>query len=84
MIRILLTVIALIAPFLFPYPFTLVLSFAGALAFPVVGLLVGALVDLLYYVPHPGIYPLATFTGVFIFVAAFFVRRFVKARIIGG
>ncbi|HYD93614.1 MAG TPA: hypothetical protein VEB18_04160 [Candidatus Paceibacterota bacterium] len=84
MIRWIVVVLALVSPLLFPYPVTLALSFAGALFVPIIGLLAGVFTDVLYYAPHPGIYPLATIAGAGISLIAFFVRRFIKARIIGG
>lgn len=75
---------ALLSPFLFPYPFTLLLSFIASLFVPFVAIAVGLITDAVYFVPHITRFPLATFMNVFIFIIAFFVRRFIKARIMGG
>jgi len=71
------------SPFFFPYPFTLVLSFAASLFVPFVGILIGILTDVLYFVPHVDHIPLASLLGALVSVVAFFVRRFLKARIMG-
>ncbi len=84
MIRIVLSVAALLSPFLFPYPATLLLSIAASLLFPPIGLLAGLLTDLAYFVPAASVLPVATVTGLAISVISVFVRRFFKARIIGG
>jgi hypothetical protein len=78
---ILLTVFTFLSLFFFPYPATLALSFLASLSFPLTALLVGVLSDALYFsAPHT--LPLATLLGVLASAIAFFVRRFIKARII--
>lgn len=72
---------AFVAPFFFPFPFTLLLAFLASLFVPPVALGVGVLVDLLYY--SSGL-PTGTVWGLGLFILGFFVRRFIKARIIGG
>ncbi len=72
---------ALLSPFMFPYPFTMLLSFVASLYFPPLGFLVGVLTDFLYYTPSAFPVPLATVLGIFISVGAFFMQRFLKARI---
>lgn len=66
--------------FFFPYQATIVLSLVASLYFPPTALLVGILSDFLYYT-YPA-FPSATATGVALSVGAYFVRRFIKARII--
>jgi hypothetical protein len=78
-VRLVLISSALLSVFWFPYPATLVLSFIASIAFPFLGLLVGILVDALFYTfPH---IPVGTFYGIAVSIAAFLVRRFIKARI---
>lgn len=86
MIRAVLALGAFLSVFLFPYPLTALLSFVASLYLPGVALLVGILVDLLYYVPEAAPYglPAASLFGLFLSLVALVVRRFVRARIIGG
>mgnify|MGYP003421979206 CR=1 FL=1 len=86
MIRVVVVVAAIFSPFLFPYPATLLFSFAASLYFPLAGVLLGVLTDLLYYVPGASAFslPVGTISGALISGGALLVRRFVKARIIGG
>lgn len=74
---------ALVSPFWFPYPFTLVLSFAAGVVFPPLALFVGLLVDLVYF-STPSPFPWGLILGGVVTLVAFFVRRFIKARIIVG
>ncbi len=85
MIRILLSVLTFISLFLFPYPFTAALSFAASLSFPWLALVVGFLAELLYYAGSETYrpLPLALITGAVLSLAALFVRRFVRERIMG-
>lgn len=83
MIRAILVLAALLSPFLFPYPYTLLLSFIASLYVPPAALLSGIVTDLFYYVPAAGL-PLGLIFGALLSVIALFVRRFIKARIIGG
>ena len=82
MIRIIVIAAALFAPFLFPYPFTLVLSFAASLFFLPIAVVVGALTDLVYYTSAASAFPLALIVGAFISCVAFLVRRFARARLL--
>lgn len=84
MIRSILSVFALLSPFLFPYPVTIILSAAASVFFPPIGFLAGLVADVLYYTPSASIVPVAALLGLSISVAGLFVRRFFKARIIGG
>ena len=72
---------ALVSPFWFPYPFTLLLSFGAAIAFPPVALLVGLIADLVYFSP-PAALPWGIVGGGVMAAAGYIVRRFIKARII--
>ena len=75
---------AFLSPFLFPYPLTLVLSAVASFFFPPVAFLVGLLAEILYFTPQASLVPIAALGGLLISVLALFVRRFAKARIIGG
>lgn len=74
---------AVIAPFLFPVFLTTALAFIAGLFVPLVPLLVGVLVDFLYSVPGGGL-PLGTIGGLLLFLLSFFVRGFLKTRIMWG
>ncbi|HEX7651481.1 MAG TPA: hypothetical protein VF439_02075 [Candidatus Paceibacterota bacterium] len=79
-----LTIAALAAPFLFPWAYAAVLAFALALAEPLAGIACGIIADALYYAPGTAHAPLGTALGFAGTLTAYLVRRFVKARIIGG
>lgn len=82
MVRIIVIGTAFLSVFFFPYAITSILSGIASLYFPPTAILVGVLTDLLYYMP-PGI-PSASLAGIALSGTAFLVRRFIKARIIGG
>lgn len=82
MTRAIVIIAALISVFILPLPVTAVLAAFGSLMFPPTALAVGILIDVLYL--PSGTPPYATIMGVAGFVAAVFVRRFMKTRIIGG
>lgn len=82
MIRIVFSIVAFLSPFFFPFSLTLLLSFLAGLFLPVIPLIVGILVDLLYYVPDASLLPLGTLYGALLAVVSYVVRQFVKARII--
>ncbi len=84
MIRSVLIIAAVLSPLWFPYPLTLVLSFAASLVLPGAGLFVGIFTDVLYFNPQVSMIPVASVTGAAISLGAVLVRRFVKARIIHG
>jgi hypothetical protein len=75
---------ALLAPFFFPWPLAALGAFALALMEPVAGLALGIILDALYFVPGAARLPVCTACGLAGTVLAFFVRRFVKTRIISG
>ncbi len=70
--------LALLAPFFFPYPVTLILSFVGGVIFSPLSIIVGVSLDLLY---GTSVLPVHTLIGCGIALVTFFVRRFIKARI---
>ena len=75
---------AFLSAFLFPYPFTVLLSFGAALIFPPLGVVIGVLVDVLYFAPGVSAWPHAVLIGLLVSLIALVVRRFVRTRIIGG
>lgn len=70
---------AFLAPFLFPWLFTRVVMLAVSFVWPPFALLSGGLTDLLYYQGH-GV-PYGLVWGAALAAIGFFVRRFVKTRI---
>ncbi|HWH06967.1 MAG TPA: hypothetical protein VNU47_00335 [Candidatus Paceibacterota bacterium] len=81
MSKVIVVVLALLAPFLFPWQLTLLLALIASYFVPGVALVVGALMEALY--GTFGI-PYALILGVLGFIGALFVQRFVKARIMGA
>lgn len=81
MIRIIVIACALIAPFFFPWPLTVVLALVASYFFPPLSFLVGALMEFLYGV---GGMPWAFILGVLGSIFMYFVRKFVRARIMGA
>jgi hypothetical protein len=82
MIRSIFIASALLSPFVFPYPVTILLSSIASFYLPFIGLVVGILSDILYL--EGGKLPLASLIGLSISLIAILVHRFIKARIIGG
>lgn len=87
MMRALFVLLAFLSLFLFPYPYTVLLSLIASLYLPFAALVVGVLADILYFSPLPpssgGLsLPVGTLLGALLSVLALFVRRFVKTRII--
>lgn len=81
--RILLIGLAVLSPFLFPVPLTFVLSFFAGLFVPLIPLLSGALLEYLYGVPSEAL-PLGLLIGALLCALSFFVRGFIKTRIMWG
>jgi hypothetical protein len=71
-------ILPFLSTFFFPYVFTFVLAFAAGLVFPPLALAAGILLDFLYYT---GGWPKATLIGLTIALVAWFVRYFVRTRI---
>ncbi len=84
MIRIILIAAAFLSPFLFPYPATLILALVASLLLPPVGIMIGLLVDALYYTSGASWLPVGILTGAVLTLLGILVRRFVKTRIIGS
>ncbi len=80
MIRGIVIAFAVLSLVAFPYPLTVVLSFAASLFVPWLALLLGLLADALYYAPGATL-PYATVLGLILTLLAVFVRRFVRERI---
>ncbi len=74
-------IFALIAPFLFPWPLTVALALIAAYFFPPVVLVIGALTELLY---GSGSIPYVFLGSLVAFFMMAGVRRIVKARIMGA
>lgn len=74
-------VFALVAPFLFPWPLTVLLSLAAGYFFPPVLLVIGALTELVY---GSGSIPYVFLGSLVAFFMMAGVRRIVKARIMGA
>ncbi|MDB5265120.1 MAG: hypothetical protein JWN64_691 [Parcubacteria group bacterium] len=83
MLRVSLIAFALLSAFFFPWPVTLIVTLVASYFMPPVALGIGVLCDLLYFVPGPGQYPMATILGVVGLVFMFLVQGFVKTRIMG-
>lgn len=82
--RLIFILAAVLAPFFFPYPYTLGLSFIASLFVPALAFMIGILSDALYLVPQKGAVPYASLIGAGVSLIALIVRRFIKARIISG
>lgn len=80
LLRSLLIIVAFLSPFFFPFPATLVFSFIASIVYPPIGIAVGILTDALYGGTQS--WYLGTLSGAGISGIAFFVRRFIKTRII--
>lgn len=81
--KFLLVLLALAAPFLFPYPATLFVAFLASLYFPGAALLSGALAELLYYAPGVGV-PVALIAGGALSFIALIIRRFARGHFYAG
>lgn len=84
MMRVMPTVIALIALFVFPWQVALALVVFAALAMPAAGVALGVIADIVYYVPGAAFMPYFSLFGVVATVVSILVHRFVKTRIIEG
>lgn len=82
MMRVCITLFALLSPFWFPYPYTLFLSLVASIFFVPAGFLVGLLTDVLYGSSVFLALPTATLVGAGISLVGFVVHRFIEARII--
>ncbi|MCI0597608.1 hypothetical protein L0Y34_00825 [Candidatus Parcubacteria bacterium] len=84
MIKTILIVAALLSVFWFPYPMTLILSFAASFFFPPVAFVVGLLSDLVYFVPGAYPVPLGVSLGLGLSLLAFVMRNVVRTRIMAA
>ncbi|MEA2701947.1 MAG: hypothetical protein QOE22_656 [Candidatus Parcubacteria bacterium] len=78
-LKIFFAIFPFVSLFFFPWPMTLVASFAAGLVFPPLALVVGILVDVLYS-PGTGWFIGAT-SGVILCALSYGVRHIVKTRI---
>ncbi|MDO8624015.1 MAG: hypothetical protein Q7R54_01540 [bacterium] len=81
MIRVVLVGAAFFSPFFFPIGMTALLALVGAVVSPLVPLLVGLLVDTLYYGPGTYAFPLYSLLGGLATLGAFGMHRFVETSI---
>lgn len=79
-LRLLVPIFALFSVFFFPWQVTLVLLLAASLILPVLGVVIGAFADLIYYSPGAGM-PFFLLMGIAATGLALLVHRFVKTRI---
>lgn len=84
MIRAFIAFLSLASVIFFPWPFTVFLALASALAEPLIPLAVGLCADVFYYSPAAQSVPLFTLGGAALTSVAFFVRSRLRASIIGG
>lgn len=78
-VRAAIVLLALSAPFLFPWQASMALAFAAGLVFPPLALFIGFLFDVLYHPGHAFIW--GTFWGVIGAAACYAVRYIVRTRI---
>lgn len=83
MMRGILTLTTLISVVLFPWPLAVLLAIAASFLEPLVPLAAGIFADTLYYAPQAEMLPVFTLWGVAVTIAAFLVRGWLKASIIG-
>ncbi len=81
MLQIIATILALLGPFFFPWQFALIIACIIAFFIPPVILIVGFLLDVLYF-SGPEL-PYFTLIGILGAIITYFVHQFVKTRIMG-
>lgn len=81
MIRYALPLVALVSLFWLPFEVTWVCIFASAIAFPLSGLALGIISDVLYYPPHLSGIPWGIVCGGIFTLLSLLVHRYVKTRI---
>lgn len=74
---------ALISVVAFPFPYTIALVLVGSFFEPLLPLAIGLLADVLYYAPGMAIYPRYTIYGALLTGLVIFVRKQLRAGIIG-
>lgn len=79
MIRYGILILALLAPFWFPFPLAILLLVVSSFLFPLSGVVIGVLTDALFYTT--GV-PIATCIGIVASLVGFFAHRFLKAHIV--
>ncbi|HYE23072.1 MAG TPA: hypothetical protein VEA92_01305 [Candidatus Paceibacterota bacterium] len=78
MVRAILIILAMVAPFTMPWAYAVLLGLIASYFFPPTALVMGTLFEVLY---GQGTVPYAFFIGAVIFTLMLGVRRFVKTRI---
>lgn len=73
--------LALLGPFLFPWPLTAALAVLAAVYFPIAPLAVGLLTDALYYAHGAAALPWWSVLGLIATLVAYSVRSFFEASI---
>lgn len=73
--------LALLGPFLFPWPLTATLAILAAIYFPLAPLSVGLLTDALYYAHGAALVPWWSIIGLIATLIAYGVRSFFEASI---
>jgi hypothetical protein len=77
---IILSALALLAPFFFPWPFALGIGILASIFFPPVVILTGTFIDVLYF--SSKVFPYFTILGFVLSLISYFVHHFIKTRII--
>jgi hypothetical protein len=80
---VLIALLAVLAPFFFPWPLAFAIGVFASFFIPAIGIVNGGLIDLLYYTSFPGAHAFPYFTILGIIAAIFgaFVQQFIKTRI---
>ncbi|HQU07956.1 MAG: hypothetical protein B7X04_00775 [Parcubacteria group bacterium 21-54-25] len=76
-----LAILALLAPFFFPWPYVVVLTGIALIRYPVIAFVVGLELDALYASRGTGALPLATLLGALATAVALLAHRFIRAHI---
>jgi hypothetical protein len=75
--------LAVLAPFFFPWPIAFALGIFSAFFVPPASIINGGLIDMLYFSAQHGlhIFPYFTILGVIVAIIGVFVQQFLKTRI---
>ncbi len=79
-LTIVLSILALLAPFFFPWQFALGVGILAAAFFPPIVILTGTFIDVLYFGTKT--FPYFTLLGIIFSLISYFVHQFIKTRII--
>jgi hypothetical protein len=83
-LRLLIPLVAFLSLFMLPWQASAVLVLAAALVLPMLGVVLGAAADILYFSPHAAPVPFFFLGGAAATLLALLVHRFVKTRIMEG